>query len=295
MNKNNYSLEILVNSRPVKEYYHKEKVFIEARKDYEYTLKFRNNNAKRVMAIFSVDGLEVLEGKEAAKAETGYIIEPFSSLDIKGFRIDENSVAAFKFNHTELSYSNTQGYAVENPVTKQTDYIKTTKNNGTIGVRVFEEKPVSVAPVSSVSYYNLVASGCSPSSFASYATGTFFDNILISTSVSFPPHHSQSQYSAQVGALRGKGMSAGPITEDYFAPVPNFDIGTSLGSRLTDKVKEVAFNRAETFVELEIYYASRESLINYGIDFSNTKQIVAWPQAFEEKKKYCKMPDWYKG
>lgn len=354
MNRNNYSLEVLVNGRPVQEYQKDSKTFIEGRRGTEYSIRFRNNSHKKLMGIFSVDGLEVLEGVEAAKAEVGYIIDPFSSLDVKGFRIDESSVAAFKFGDTEESYSNTQGYAVKDPVTKETTYEKTTRNNGVIGVRVYEEAApepykqpyasyssvkfgpgygptgVKYSPGSTIDLFHF--SGCSPitgcyspGSWGStlgmtsgcgihpinFATGCHYihtdvneygdlhaiDTINLTCSTSYA-HGGMVTASASYSASLSPGeMVMKPSALRSAAPSapPVWDIGTSLGSKVTDKVKEVEFKRSETFVDLEIYYASREALTKYGIDFTNTKQVTAWPKAFEDRKKYCKMPDWYKG
>lgn len=79
------------------------------------------------------------------------------------------------------------------------------------------------------------------------------------------------------------------------AAAPSFDTSTAWGSKLEDKVKEVSFKRSTTVTDLEIYYASRVSLEQFGIDFSNTKQIFAWPSAFEDKKQYCKVPANWEG
>jgi hypothetical protein len=305
------------------------------------------------MGVFSIDGLDVLHGAVASESTVGYIIDPFSSLDIKGFRIDSSSVAAFKFSNTEKSYSNTQGVAVTNPVTKETTYEKTTKNNGTIGVRVYEEatadhnydgqyKTWQPSPIPTTTpslgfnihlysgmpagaWGSMHVSGCaSPiTSQHIFATGTAYINNVYS---------SQPQYTCDTNNSRNRtlyqstSIYSGPSPADlqniacassageYIVPrqsvnqfgelkaigeitltPPTFDIGTSLGSKLQDKVKEIEFKRKEGFVELVIYYASKESLTKFGIDFSNTKQITAWPQAFEEKRQFCKVPDWYKG
>jgi hypothetical protein len=61
-----------------------------------------------------------------------------------------------------------------------------------------------------------------------------------------------------------------------------------------DKIKEVEFKKSTVHVDIEIYYASRDSLEQFGIDFSRIKQIFAWPSAFEDKKQYCKVPEGYK-
>jgi hypothetical protein len=89
MNKNNYEVNVIVNGRPVREYYHNGQFYIEARENYEYSIKLKNHSHKKIMAVLSVDGIDVLKGKSATDAESGYIINPYSSTEIKGYRIDD--------------------------------------------------------------------------------------------------------------------------------------------------------------------------------------------------------------
>ncbi len=119
MHKSNYGLELLVNGRPVKEYYKDNKSFVESRNGTEYTLRFRNNSWKRVMAILSVDGIEVLKGKAAVEADNGYIVDAFSSIEVKGYRIDDKNVAAFKFAETAQGYNVTVGAAMKRLVKRR--------------------------------------------------------------------------------------------------------------------------------------------------------------------------------
>jgi hypothetical protein len=339
MHVSNYGLEVLVNGRPVTEYYKDGKSFIEARDGTEYTLRFRNNSWKRVLAIFSVDGVEVLKGKAAAQAENGYIVDAFSSIEIKGYRIDEETVAAFCFAGGKLSYAVTVGAAKTDPQTGATTYEKTDKNNGVIGVRVFEEatpdhdykgafKPLPVATISNLNssvgltytWSHSPISGYSPTPsgdsgdvvamFSSTTTGcagtlvscqtgglTPFGYTSFCCSTSTPAVISRSGSSLLRSASLNinDALCEGPIRglAATNSVTPNFDLGTSWGGKVEDKVKEVSFKKAVDHTDLVIYYASRESLTTYGIDFSRTKQIFSWPAAFEDKKQYCKPPPGY--
>lgn len=321
MNRDNYSLEVLVTGRPVAAYHKDGRCFIEGRESTEYTLKFRNNSWKRVLAIFSVDGVEVIKGKAAAESENGYVVDAFSSIEVKGYRIDDANVAAFKFGGTQKSYSNLVGAATVNPVTKEVEYKKDTRNNGVIGVRVFEEKvkahdyaeaykqlPISTFSGGTISgglnwTGSFTINGCSG------ALGPIGSSLLSSgmgTSAGLKNRIFYSCTSAQVGPSPSTGFAfsnvnqmgqLGVVDNSLIAcsatAAPDFDLGTQWGTKLQDKVKEVAFVRAETSTDIEIYYASRESLTEFGIDFNRTKQIFAWPTAFEDKKQFCKVPEGY--
>lgn len=340
MHKHNYSLEVLVNGRPAQEYYRDAKAFIEARDGTEYTLRFRNNNYKRVMAVFSVDGIEVLKGKVASQADNGYIVEAFSNIEIKGYRIDERNVAAFKFGRHGNSYAVTVGGERVDQQTGEVTQDKTVRNNGVIGVRVFEEDVGDKDYLGSFKPRSLSGGNFSTSLSTTYVTGGVGPAVLhglngysgfplavsgccsargvlrsidinkmgqlsaVSHSILDRNEQDNGGYTSSVNHqtacyVNSSEYIAAAVPQASYtcavpAPTPSFDVGTAWGTKLEDRVREVSFKKVSTSVDLEIYYASRNSLEDYGIDFSNTKQIFAWPSAFEDKKKYCKVPANYR-
>jgi len=102
---NKISLEVLVNNRPVKQYKHDKKVYIEGRKDSEYSIKVKNDNDCRVYAIISVDGLSIIDSTQASEKSIGFLIEKNSSINIPGWIVSEKSAAKFKFSENKNSYS----------------------------------------------------------------------------------------------------------------------------------------------------------------------------------------------
>ena len=323
MHKNNYSLEVLINGRPAQEYYKENKSFVEARGGSEYTLRFRNNSHRRIMAIFSVDGVDVLKGKVAEQADSGYIVDAFSNIEIKGYRIDENNVAVFKFADTNQSYAATVGGEKEIKVGKKKKTIqhKTKDNNGVIGVRVFEEDipEINYAEIyknESDNFNKTVGSKgvlFRQSNLSGHITniggamiplssGAGGQSVMNGGEMYLSPRslHSDVNQFGQLAYINssyvhGPNDQANTIpTQTYAAAVaPSFDLGTAWGTKTEDKVREVSFNKSKTFVDIEIYYASRKSLEGWGIDFSKTKQIFGWPKAFANKEKYCKVPEGY--
>lgn len=126
MTNQNIEVDVLINGRPVKQFGQNGRVFIEARVDSEYSIKVRNSNSYRVLAVVSVDGVNVVNGKNANLEGTGYIIPGYSAVDIQGYRRDLSSVGAFKFTKKKKAYA------------KQVS--GTTQNVGVISVAVFKEK-----------------------------------------------------------------------------------------------------------------------------------------------------------
>lgn len=121
---------------PADEYYYQGQVWIEGRDGSDYTLRFFNRTAHRVLAIFSVDGLDVLNGQPAGHLSEGYLVAANSSIDVPGWRVDANTAAEFVFGKVGKSYVSKMGYTVNNA--------------GVIGAMVFQEA-ISSQIVSTVS------------------------------------------------------------------------------------------------------------------------------------------------
>ena len=102
---------------------------------HRYTIVIKNHSPGRIEAVVSVDGLDVIDGKDGAFTKRGYLIDPHGDLEIDGFRTSNSEVAAFRFGSVESSYANKKHGK--------------TRNVGVIGVALFHERgdsPGSGAP-----------------------------------------------------------------------------------------------------------------------------------------------------
>ncbi|MEO6789200.1 MAG: hypothetical protein ABI318_24005 [Chthoniobacteraceae bacterium] len=91
---------------------------------YEVVLK---NDARRsVEVLVSVDGLDAMDGRPASFKKRGYVLAPFETLAVEGFRTSASTVAAFRFGPMFDSYGHRRHGS--------------TANAGVVGVAVFEEK-----------------------------------------------------------------------------------------------------------------------------------------------------------
>jgi hypothetical protein len=91
----------------------------------EYAVRVCNSTGGRVLAVVSVDGINVITGDTAAPAQSGYVLAPYECSEIEGWRKSMRETAAFYF--TELP----DAYAAR---TGRPD------NIGVIGVALFQEK-----------------------------------------------------------------------------------------------------------------------------------------------------------
>ncbi len=105
MYKKDYTFQVLVHGTPVREHPHQGLVYIEGRTDSNFTLRVQNNTSERVLAVITVDGLSVMNGRQGSYDSGGYVIGPHSSVNIPGWRLDNDAVARFFFANYEQSYA----------------------------------------------------------------------------------------------------------------------------------------------------------------------------------------------
>ena len=91
----------------------------------EYAIRIRNCTGGRVLAVVSVDGVNVVSGQTASPDQTGYVIEPGGYVNIQGWRKDLDRTAAFYFADPGDAYASRTGRP---------------DNLGVIGVALFRER-----------------------------------------------------------------------------------------------------------------------------------------------------------
>ncbi|CAG0971115.1 hypothetical protein BURK2_01294 [Burkholderiales bacterium] len=104
--------------------------YIAGRPGAEYEIVLRNRSGERVLAVASVDGINVVSGETASPAQAGYVLEPYGSMGIKGWRKNMGETASFYFTEHRHSYA----ARTDRPF-----------DVGVIGVAVFRERPRPLA------------------------------------------------------------------------------------------------------------------------------------------------------
>jgi len=104
-------LEVLVGGQPLPTVWHQGRRYLPVPQlGLEYEIRVWNDGPHRIVALVSIDGLSVTNSRPASERHPGYLIEPSSSIRIKGWRRDQDTVAAFRFVDREDSYASQIGY-----------------------------------------------------------------------------------------------------------------------------------------------------------------------------------------
>ena len=114
-------------------YKHNGQLWVAGKPGDRYSVTVSNSAWGRILAVVSVDGINVVSGDTAATNQRGYVLSPKGSVDIAGWRKSDRDVAAFYFTSVDDSYAGK---------THRPDHV------GVIGVATFREyqEPVP-APV----------------------------------------------------------------------------------------------------------------------------------------------------
>jgi hypothetical protein len=92
---------------------------------HEYAVRIRNCTNGRVLVVTSVDGVNVISGDTASPSQSGYVLDPWGSVEITGWRKSLDRTAAFYFTDLGDSYAARTGRP---------------QNVGVVGVAVYQEK-----------------------------------------------------------------------------------------------------------------------------------------------------------
>jgi hypothetical protein len=214
-----------------------------------YNIRVQNPTAERIEVVVTVDGRDAISGDVGDYvAQRGYLIEPWGSLLVEGFRRSLDEVAAFRFTGKGGSYSALRG---------------TPQHVGVIGVAVFPEKLRPPAPVwrprrryQPESEYRAPATPPrATNGDAPRAQGSR------SANESFGDDAAPRKRKSESADARGSGSSAGPS-----------NIGTEYGERESSSVVEVSFERrspTHPAVLLRLRYDDYDGLSARGIDLSS--------------------------
>lgn len=110
-------------------YYSRGEYWVAGDPGARYAIEIRNCAGGRLLAVTSVDGVNVLTGDTAGFDQAGYVFDPGERYQITGWRKSNSEVAAFTFTDARDSYAGRTGRPA---------------NVGVIGIALFREQPQPV-------------------------------------------------------------------------------------------------------------------------------------------------------
>lgn len=107
-------------------HYYRGEYWVAGNPGARYAIEIRNRLGERLLAVTSVDGVNVVSGATAGWDQTGYVFSPGDRYQITGWRKSDAEIAAFTFTDSSNSYAERTGRPA---------------NVGVIGVALFRERP----------------------------------------------------------------------------------------------------------------------------------------------------------
>lgn len=233
-----------------------------------YDLRLTNNSSERVEVVVTVDGRDVISGELGNyKRQRGYVLDPWASIVVEGYRQSLDQVAAFRFADVTGSYTAQRG---------------SPEHAGVVGVAVFKEKRRSARRHRKA----LAAAPPPPPYYEPYYRG---EEQAPAAPDAFPKSSSKAERRAAASEAEAAEDTAAPSMADGggFAPEPGptttpRQLGTAYGETRYSAVQEVEFKRRrrrrpDAF--LTAYYDSSQGLAARGITMS-TPALRPEPQPF---------------
>lgn len=222
--------------------------FVAGENGSRYGIRLINRSARRVEAVVSVDGRDVISGEPGSfKSQRGYVIEPFGSVVIDGFRQSLAHVAAFRFTDLANSYAARRGAP---------------QNVGVIGVAVFEERRSREQRNKAFAAPTQGPSPAPPATFSPEADGgRSFDAAEGRAAEHEAPASARDEAADSAPLASGAGSSR-------FAPTAGGDLGTQYGETTFSQVQEVEFRRRrkrQPDMLLTLHYDSPQGLMARGV------------------------------
>ena len=121
-----YTMEILVDGRPLASHHARGRTYVEALPGREYSVRLTNHTSERVAIALSVDGLNSIDARtSSARDAAKWILAPYETLTLDGWQTSSATARRFYFTTETDSYG---------------AWLGETRNLGTIAAAVFRER-----------------------------------------------------------------------------------------------------------------------------------------------------------
>lgn len=252
-------------------YRHDGRLWVEGSPGARYAIRLHNQSPGRLLAVMSVDGVNVISGETAHTAQSGYVLSSWERYDIAGWRRNAAQIAAFEFTTLADSYAARTG---------RPDHV------GVLGVALFRERPppaILPAPQPEISRRR---DGASANDSVGGTAGA-------RERAEAGPGHAPSAPAAEAtsGEARRTAPAASSSADTTSAAQAPGKLGTGHGQREVSRVTFTDFQRAQSSPNevITIHYDSRENLVALGV--IRAPAIQPAPRPFPSQPQYGFVPD----
>ena len=120
------------NGQTLPEYRSRGQQWVPGTPGHRYAVRLTNTTGERVLVVLSVDGVNAVSGQTASPMQAGYVLGPWETAEINGWRKSLDDVAQFVFTDLQDSYAARTGRP---------------DNVGVVGIAVFRERQVMAPPI----------------------------------------------------------------------------------------------------------------------------------------------------
>ena len=266
-------------------HYAKGEYWVAGRPGARYAIAVRNRVGGRLLAVPSVDGVNVLSGETAAWDQRGYVFSAYEHYQITGWRKSDSQVAAFEFSSIGQSYASRTGRPA---------------HVGVIGVALFREQPAAPAPTVTPEPYSQRRESSSGSSGG--ASGNSLGRLREEPAPHAPAPAGPAAPAAaaappapmaDAAESAARSLPADSVAKPSALPSPK--LGTAHGQRETSVVQHTTFTRLQDRPNevISIRYDSRENLIASGVIRESVPRLPqprAFPQSDAPSSSYVPDP-----
>ena len=104
---------------------HRGDLWVAGTPGHRYAVRLTNTTSERVLVVLSVDGVNAVTGQTASPSQTGYVLDPWQTTEVAGWRKSMDDIAQFVFTDLPDSYAARTGRP---------------RDVGVVGIAVFREK-----------------------------------------------------------------------------------------------------------------------------------------------------------
>lgn len=121
-----FGLSVVVDGCESSEFHHNGKIYVEALRGRDFTVRLSNPTSERIAVALSVDGRNVVDAKRtSARGAAKWVLSPGQTVEIPGWQVSGETSRKFFFTETARSYAK---------------WLGDTRNVGTIEAVFFREK-----------------------------------------------------------------------------------------------------------------------------------------------------------